>query len=88
MIPNSIVRNKLWDKIPEQSYYHVELFPDQAFEELQTDFSLVSEKEFVELPIDSVPQLVEAFSEELSMSMGARLARFWKRWRKMGASNS
>ena len=47
------------DQIPEQSYYHVELFPDQAFEELQTVNSLVSEKEFVELPINSVPQLVE-----------------------------
>ena len=74
-------------KVPEQSYYHMESFPNQAFEELQSDRRLVSEKEFIEYKINSLPQLVEIFSEELSMPVGARLAKFWKRWRKLGANS-
>ena len=49
-------KKKALDPVPEQSYYHIEFFPDQAFEEVQPINSLASEEPFVELPINSVAQ--------------------------------
>ena len=53
---------------------------------LEPDERLVSQRDFIQHDIQSLEQLTEIYYEELGMNVSGRLARFWKRWRDLGAS--
>ena len=53
---------------------------------LEPEERLVPKGDFIQRDIQSLEQLSEVYYQELSMKVGGRLSRFWKRWRLMGAS--
>ena len=84
LFPPPSLYNKPRDKITRiihehgyHGYYKASLEPEER---------LVPDGDFVQHDMQSLEQLTEVYYQELGMKVGGRLARFWKRWRDLGAS--
>ena len=70
-----------------QSQYEDSLHRRNQLRSLEPFHRLASNIDFVEKDdISSLHQLRESYYHELSMNIGSRLSRFYKRWEKVGAS--
>ena len=71
-----------------QSQYEDSLYRRNQLRSLEPFHRLASNIDFVEKDdISSLHQLRESYYHELSMNIGSRLSRFYKRWEKVGASS-